>query len=346
MFMDDIMDDPGLILFLLFVGISLIVITRASIKGKEKKKHPKRQYRPYEPADSRYQPSQSTYASQTRTSSQFQPQSSARSPSTYSNTSTRPTYTQTPVEPRNSIASPRGDQRTQISADEHFRSGNFDRAKEEYLKTGRIFGAAKSAASKGRNSVNEALDLIKRHAPEREEEMVRNLSRYFFDTGDIELAGIILHRYGLKDEASAILATISKTYEDLERDDVANVGSVSDYMSTATNTTQQSYNELTSIAKEMSSLDSSYEPIFSKSDDVLAKDEEVKQVKTQTLKVATTDLDSRCSVCMSAIRAGDTFVRCPHCETPAHYAHLIEWIKVKTQCPHCRNKITARMFQN
>ncbi|MCG3217209.1 MAG: E3 ubiquitin protein ligase, partial [Candidatus Heimdallarchaeota archaeon] len=65
----------------------------------------------------------------------------------------------------------------------------------------------------------------------------------------------------------------------------------------------------------------------------------------QPLKVATTDLEDRCSVCMSPIKAGQSFVRCPFCEAPSHFSHIVEWIKVKPQCPNCRKKLVARMFQ-
>ena len=38
----------GLLLFLVFISISLIVAARAAIKGKKKQKTPKKRYRPYQ----------------------------------------------------------------------------------------------------------------------------------------------------------------------------------------------------------------------------------------------------------------------------------------------------------
>ena len=159
------MADLGLLLFLVFISISLIVAARAAIKGKKKQKTPKKRYRPYQ-----------DLIEQT-----IQPYRSASQRRNTRSTNTSP-YTRTQVESRAAYA----------SADEYFRAGMYDRAKEEYLKTGRIFGASKSVAAKGREFVQDALQIITRYAPEREEEMVRNLSRYFFDSGETEISAMIL----------------------------------------------------------------------------------------------------------------------------------------------------------
>ena len=293
------MVDVGLLLFLIFISISLIVAARAAIKGKKKQKTPKKRYRPYQPQ---------TQHQQTRS---------------YSPQATRASQTQTRTDSRAAYA----------SADEYFRAGRYDRAKEEYLKTGRIFGASKSVAAKGREFVPDALQIITRYAPEREEEMVRNLSRYFFDSGETEIAAMILYEKNLTDEADAVLATIGKTIDDITPAESVEVTQV-EISSPVEDTleTQKSLEELEIIAAE-------------------AKEEEEEEEEQhivkgpQPLKVATTDLDERCSVCMSPIKAGESFVRCPFCEIPSHYSHIVEWIKVKPQCPNCRKKLVARMFQ-
>ncbi|MHA1801870.1 MAG: hypothetical protein ACTSWJ_09055, partial [Candidatus Heimdallarchaeaceae archaeon] len=123
----------GLLLFLVFISISLIVAARAAIKGKKKQKTPKRRYRPYQPQ------------TQTRTQSPV-------SPATNTRTTRSSPYARTPVESRAAYA----------NADEYFRAGMFDKAKEEYLKTGRIFGATKSVAAKGKEFVSDALQIISR----------------------------------------------------------------------------------------------------------------------------------------------------------------------------------------
>ncbi|MBY9001063.1 MAG: E3 ubiquitin protein ligase [Candidatus Heimdallarchaeota archaeon] len=297
----------GLLLFLVFISISLIVAARAAIKGKKKQKAPKRRYKPYQPP------------AQTRTSSPVsqthQPRSSSPTP-----------YAPTQSESRAAYA----------SADEYFRSGMFDRAKEEYLKTGRIFGASKSVAAKGREFVSDALQIISRYAPEREEEMVRNLSRYFFDSGETEISAMILFEKNLTDEADAVLATIGKSISDIAPSGTVEVtpievnATIDEMLET-----QKSLEELEVIASEVIE-EVELEP---------ASEPERVFKGSQLLKVATTNLDERCSVCMSVIKAGESFVRCPFCETPSHYSHIVEWIKVKPQCPNCRKKLVARTFQ-
>lgn len=304
----------GLLLFLVFISISLIVAARAAIKGKKKQKTPKKRYRPYQNSvEQTIQPYRS--ASQSRNS---------RSTSSPRSTDTSP-YARTQVESRAAYA----------SADEYFRAGMYDRAKEEYLKTGRIFGASKSVAAKGREFVQDALQIITRYAPEREEEMVRNLSRYFFDSGETEISAMILYEKDLTDEANAVLATIGKSISDIAPSGTVEVTQI-EATATVDETleTQKSLEELEVIASEVI-------------EKVEVEEEPEQQVfrGTQPLKVATTDLDERCSVCMSPIKAGESFVRCPFCEIPSHYAHIVEWIKVKPQCPNCRKKLVARMFQ-
>ncbi len=297
----------GLLLFLVFISISLIVAARAAIKGKKKQKTPKRRYRPYQP-----QPKVQTH-------SPVSLAPGARS------TSSSP-YARTQVESRAAYA----------SADECFRAGMYDRAKEEYLKTGRIFGASKSVAAKGREFVPDALQIITRYAPEREEEMVRNLSRYFFDSGETEISAMILFEKDLTDEANAVLATIGKSIADIAPSGTVEVTPIEATAAVdETLETQKSLEELEVIASEVIEKDE------------VEEEPEPQQVfrGTQPLKVATTDLDERCSVCMSSIKAGESFVRCPFCEIPSHYSHIVEWIKVKPKCPNCRKKLVARMFQ-
>jgi hypothetical protein len=303
------MADLGLLLFLVFISISLIVAARAAIKGKKKQKTPKKRYRPYQDLiEQTIQP--------------YRPASQRRNTRS---TNTSP-YARTQVESRAAYA----------SADEYFRAGMYDRAKEEYLKTGRIFGASKSVAAKGREFVQDALQIITRYAPEREEEMVRNLSRYFFDSGETEISAMILYEKDLTDEANAVLATIGKSIADIAPSGTVEVTQIeATAIVDETLETQKSLEELEVIASEViEKVEVEEEP-------------EPQQVfrGTQPLKVATTDLDERCSVCMSPIKAGESFVRCPFCEIPSHYAHIVEWIKVKPQCPNCRKKLVARMFQ-
>jgi hypothetical protein len=301
----------GLLIFLIFIALSLIVAARAAIKSKQKKQAPKKRYKPYQP----YGQQESAVQTPARATT---PRQAAAPPG---QSESRAAY---------------------ASADEFFRAGMYDRAKEEYLKTGRVFGAAKSIAAKGREFIPDALQVISRYAPEREEEMVRNLSRYFFDSGETEISALILSESGLTGEADAVLATIGKTIDDIALGEVVEVTSIEP--ATAEEDlvdTQKSLEELEVIAAETKETEEDEIIIKEKE----KKEVEVKKITTQPLKIATSALEDRCSVCMSPIKAGESFVRCPYCEIPSHYSHIVEWIKVKPQCPNCRKKLVSKMFQ-
>jgi len=48
----------------------------------------------------------------------------------------------------------------------------------------------------------------------------------------------------------------------------------------------------------------------------------------------------RCMVCNLFVNPSyEEVVHCPYCNQPAHYIHLIEWIKVKGKCPNCKREI-------
>jgi len=328
------MSDSGYsaVIFIIFVVAAFIITIRA-ILGKERKKRLAKR------KTIRYQ--QPYYSGYSRTQPPAPPQQRPSEPSP-------PSFRGPGV-----IYGPQHAARRQYAtAEEYFREGLYDRAKEEYLKTGRIFGAAKAVAAKGHESIPEAIDIIHRYAPEREEEMVRNLSRYFFDSGDIETAAIILYEYGLKDEAEAVLATIGKTYADIAKPPAVEVMQLPENLPVDVTSTESDV-----IAKEVqvppevdvTPIDPFVhveEPKVKEVTQEPVSQEVVSQkIVPQKIKLATVDLNENCSVCMQPIKAGDSFVRCPFCDAPAHYGHLIEWIKVKPQCPNCRKKLVAKMFE-
>jgi len=302
---DNMPVEIGLLIFLVFIAISLIVAARAAIRSQKKDKVPKKRYRPYQP---------------------YGQERTIDSPSP----STPRTAVQTTSSPSESRAA-------YASADEFFRAGMYDRAKEEYLKTGRVFGAAKSIAAKGREFIPDSLEIISRYAPEREEEMIRNLSRYFFDSGETEISALILYDSNLTEEADAVLATIGKSIDDISPADVVEVSEIEPSVILEE---EKSLEELEAIASEVK------EEIKAEEIVIKEKDEIPKKILTQPLKVATSDLEDRCSVCLSIIKAGESFVRCPHCDIPSHYSHIVEWIKVKPQCPNCKKKLVSKMFQS
>ncbi len=53
-------------------------------------------------------------------------------------------------------------------------------------------------------------------------------------------------------------------------------------------------------------------------------------------------VEENCSVCRTKVSDIETLVRCPECGSPAHYAHLAEWLKIRGFCPICKKKIKVK----
>ncbi|MHA2248896.1 MAG: hypothetical protein ACXAD7_00975 [Candidatus Kariarchaeaceae archaeon] len=51
-----------------------------------------------------------------------------------------------------------------------------------------------------------------------------------------------------------------------------------------------------------------------------------------------------CSVCKGAMSSADDLVACPHCRHEAHPSHIKEWLKIKGECPVCRNKLNSEQL--
>ena len=53
-----------------------------------------------------------------------------------------------------------------------------------------------------------------------------------------------------------------------------------------------------------------------------------------------------CSVCRMKISEESDIVRCPECGSPAHFAHLAEWLKIRGACPICKKRVKVTRPQN
>lgn len=50
----------------------------------------------------------------------------------------------------------------------------------------------------------------------------------------------------------------------------------------------------------------------------------------------------RCMVCQRRIGQGEGHSRCPFCGTLAHRDHLLQWLDIRTVCPHCQRTLHPR----
>jgi hypothetical protein len=48
---------------------------------------------------------------------------------------------------------------------------------------------------------------------------------------------------------------------------------------------------------------------------------------------------SNCMICKLPFKEGQSVSRCPMCKSLFHANHLFEWLKVKGQCPVCRQSL-------
>lgn len=207
-----------------------------------------------------------------------------------------------------------------------YKNGLYDQARDAYLRTGRVFGAAKAEASKGDSYVPPAIELIRRHAPQNTERLARNLARFFFDRSEATRSALLLREVGLTNEADAVLAVSAPGvagFRPSSGSSSQDVPSASSPSAAITPSTPSEVSKSKATANEGSVVVDTECAVF----------------------VSAGDVEDACSVCRSTIRPGDTYVRCPSCGGPAHYAHLMEWIKVKAECPRCKTKLRTEMFQ-
>lgn len=48
---------------------------------------------------------------------------------------------------------------------------------------------------------------------------------------------------------------------------------------------------------------------------------------------------TQCTTCKLNIGQGEDSLHCPYCKRPSHSKHLLEWLKIKGECPNCKEKL-------
>lgn len=57
-------------------------------------------------------------------------------------------------------------------------------------------------------------------------------------------------------------------------------------------------------------------------------------------------LTLNCSICLLNINHKEPILICPHCNSPAHRDHFREWLKIKSFCPYCKQKIEEKELED
>jgi transcription initiation factor IIE alpha subunit len=53
-------------------------------------------------------------------------------------------------------------------------------------------------------------------------------------------------------------------------------------------------------------------------------------------------LHQKCTVCQGLIRKGDRISECPNCNNVAHDDHMEQWMRIKSECPICKTRVSKR----
>ncbi|MHA1397210.1 MAG: hypothetical protein ACTSSF_05835, partial [Candidatus Heimdallarchaeaceae archaeon] len=57
-------------------------------------------------------------------------------------------------------------------------------------------------------------------------------------------------------------------------------------------------------------------------------------------------LPQKCSVCQGLIKRGESIFECPNCGNYAHEEHMLQWLKIKEECPICKTKINKSTLKH
>ncbi|MFQ5977995.1 MAG: RING finger protein [Candidatus Heimdallarchaeota archaeon] len=69
--------------------------------------------------------------------------------------------------------------------------------------------------------------------------------------------------------------------------------------------------------------------------------EVVEHSERLNFRVRTRQIENMCAICRSPVLQDPDCISCPACDSPFHYSHFAEWVKVKGFCPVCRTEIIA-----
>lgn len=53
-------------------------------------------------------------------------------------------------------------------------------------------------------------------------------------------------------------------------------------------------------------------------------------------------LHQKCTVCQGLIKRGDRISECPTCNNVAHDDHMEQWMRIKSECPICKTRVSKR----
>ena len=193
--------------------------------------------------------------------------------------------------------------------------GEYDKASLFYLKSGQVYAALKMKSMLGVKYSKEIIKTLKDSDIENPELILRNLvNEVYYKLERPAMAIALLNDFGLKEEAQALKA-------------VTGVDMVEDTKNEKQN--ERPYN------------------LEEKNDEQIKNDdnEDNREINfNNMLNTATTNLTEECYLCKKTIKENEVYIRCVYCGIYGHYSHLGEYIKVKAECPSCKQRLIHSMY--
>ena len=196
--------------------------------------------------------------------------------------------------------------------------GEYDKASLFYSKSGQVYAALKMKSMLGVKYSKEIIKTLKNSDIENPELILRNLvNEVYYKLERPAMAIALLNDFGLKEEAQALKA-------------VTGVDMVGD-------TKNEKKNEIPYNLEEKND-----EQI--KNDDNEDNEDNIKINFSNMLYTATADLTEECYLCKKTVKENEAYLRCVYCGIYGHYSHLGEYIKVKAECPSCKQRLIHSMY--
>ena len=193
--------------------------------------------------------------------------------------------------------------------------GEYDKASLFYSKSGQVYAALKMKSMLGVKYSKEIIKNLKNSDVENPELILRNLvNEVYYKLERPAMAIALLNDFGLKEEAQALKA-------------VTGVDMVED-------TKNEKKYEIPYNLEE-------------KNDEQIKNDDNENSIEINVknrLYTAMANLTEKCYLCKKNIKENEVYLRCVYCGIYGHYSHLGEYIKVKAECPSCKQRLIHSMY--
>jgi len=222
--------------------------------------------------------------------------------------------------------------------DSYYKSGQYQRAFEEYNRESKTFKAALSLARQGPDHTSEVVSYLRSKNPDVLNVTVSNLVEQLYNKfGEASTSAALYRAIGRSDEAMAI--EIANSIPSTTKF-ISQIPSEEDYKEA---TYVQNEPQIREVKLQVSTPPPQAETQVVEEAHIISG---IEHTTTSLPKIASATLDVPCVVCKKQISAGDTYVNCPHCGSPGHKRHVLEWAKAIDKCKNCKERLSMSDFSS